>query len=167
MKLAASPKRQVDVVVAGDPEEMGYAQGSQLRDRIQGGRQILDQLEAFRLMKPAWMPYAIFRSLCERRAGRTLDRAFSRDFPDAKRRLEGVHRGSGVEINTLYLFAAMESMLSEKGSCATAPAFGACSALAVRRRRSATGEPVIVRNFDYLPLVCRTAWRRIPARSGI
>ena len=44
-------------------------------------------------------------------------------------------------------------MLSDVSRCTVVPAFGACSAVAVRGRRSATGEPVIARNFDYLPVV--------------
>ena len=37
--------------------------------------------------------------------------------------------------------------------CTVLPPLAACSAVAVRGRRSATGQPMIARNFDYLPLV--------------
>jgi predicted choloylglycine hydrolase len=44
----------------------------------------------------------------------------------------------------------LEPMLSSAAEITAPPA--ACSALAVRGARSATGEPVIARNFDYLPI---------------
>src|SRR5262249_3385978 len=53
----------------------------------------------------------------------------------------------------LHLLHALEPMLSDISRCSVVPAFAACSAVAVRGLRSATGEPVIARNFDYLPIV--------------
>jgi hypothetical protein len=44
-------------------------------------------------------------------------------------------------------------MLSDVNRCATVTTLGGCSAVAVRGSRSVTGEPMIARNFDYLPLV--------------
>src|SRR5262245_46331363 len=166
MSATEQSRCQVDAVVSGDAMEMGIAQGSQLRGKIQHARNVLEQLEAFRLMKPGWLPFTVFRKLCESKAARHLERGFARDFPEAQRRLKGISAGSGVGIGSLYLFAAIESMLSEKAGCAR-PAFGACSALAVRRSRSATGEPVIVRNFDYLQLVQPLyAMRKSQPRGG-
>jgi hypothetical protein len=56
-------------------------------------------------------------------------------------------------MNFLHLIHALEPMLSDVSRCSVVPAFGACSAVAIRGRRSATGEPMIARNFDYLPVV--------------
>src|SRR5205809_200922 len=39
------------------------------------------------------------------------------------------------------------------GDRAAVPCPGACSAIAVRGACSRTGEPIIARNFDYLPMV--------------
>ena len=54
-----------------------------------------------------------------------------------------------VEVSCL--FNALEPVLSSVGGCTACP--GACSAVAVRGSRSITGEPMVARNFDYLPLI--------------
>jgi hypothetical protein len=68
-------------------------------------------------------------------------------------RLQGIAAGAGSSVRSICLMNAMEAFL---GSCEertiSAPP-GACSALAIRGSRSASGEPIVAKNFDYLPLV--------------
>jgi hypothetical protein len=144
---------RIEVIVQGDPMEMGLAQGACLREKIQSSTGVLDQLEAFRILQPAWMPYRLYRRIAEGRAQRFLEPALLRDFPDAHLRMKGIAAGAGVTLRLLQLLHALEPMLSDVTRCANPPALGGCSAVAVRGRRSATGKPVIARNFDYLPLV--------------
>jgi hypothetical protein len=68
-------------------------------------------------------------------------------------RLTGMAAGAGVRLDFLYLLNAMEAVMSSVEAMTAIPAFAACSALAVRGGRSLDGEPVIAKNFDYLPLV--------------
>jgi len=144
---------RVEVVAKGDPFEMGMAQGTALKEKIQSSTEILKRLEAFRIMQPRWMPYTLYRRVCEQRAQSLLETPLKRDFPDADLRMQGISEGAGVEHRLLHLLHALEPMLSDVSRCTVVPAFGACSAVAVRGQRSLTGEPVIARNFDYLPLV--------------
>src|SRR5262249_28160712 len=65
-------------------------------------------------------------------------------------RLSGIAQGAGVDSERLWLLTAMEAMMSDQSDCTRVPPLGGCSALAVTGRRSAIGEPVIVRNFDYI-----------------
>src|SRR5207247_8681990 len=67
--------------------------------------------------------------------------------------MKGINDQSQISMGLLYLLHALEPMLSDVSRCSVVPAFAACSAVAVRGRRSATHEPIIARNFDYLPLV--------------
>jgi hypothetical protein len=101
MPTTATQSSLLETVAAGDPFEMGAAQGKCLREKIHAARNVLNQLEAFRLMKPGWMPFALFRRICERKATRALSRALEA-FPDAKRRLEGISAGSGVELRRMF-----------------------------------------------------------------
>jgi len=48
---------------------------------------------------------------------------------------------------------AMEAFIGSVKGRTVVPSPGACSALAVRGARSRTGEPIIAKNFDYLPLL--------------
>ncbi len=146
-----TPVTLVEAVCTGTSSDMGMAQGLALRDRIHAARSLLYQLESFRLRQPWWLPYPVYRWLAGRKAARMLGRPLARLFPETSLRLEGIAAGAGVGLETIYLYNAMEPLLSSVGGCTACP--GACSAVAVRGRRSATGEPVLARNFDYIPLV--------------
>jgi hypothetical protein len=158
---------KVEVVAEGDPLEMGSAQGQNLKEKIHLSPGVLAQLHGFRMQQPAWMPYALYRRVCESRAARFLEDPLRRDFPAAHLRLKGISEQSEMSMSLLYLLHALEPMLSDVSGCAAVPAFAACSAVAVRGRRSATDTAVIARNFDYLPLVqpLYTIRKSIP-RSG-
>lgn len=135
----------------GDPREMGAAQGAGAKAKILAARDALARLEAFRLQQPWWLPYPLYRRIAEGKAAKFLTAALDRDYPAMSQRITGLAEGSGLSRNALALFNAIEPMLSSVGGCTACP--GACSAVAVRGSRSATGEAVIARNFDYLPLV--------------
>src|SRR2546427_8123848 len=156
--LTAKSKEQgmhvgIEVVVEGRPLEMGSAQGAGLRQKIRSSPDVLAQLYGFRMLQPPWMPYALYRWISESRATRFLENPLKRDFPEAHLRMKGISEQSEISMGLLYLLHALEPMLSDVSRCAIVPAFAACSAVAVRGGRSATREPVIARNFDYLPLV--------------
>jgi hypothetical protein len=141
----------VEVVCRGRPREMGMAQGAGARNKIHAARQALEELEAFRLQQPRFLPYRLYRWLAEQKAARFLADPLQRDFPAMRERLAGIAEGAAVDPKAIYLFNALEPLLSSVGGCTACPA--ACSAVAVRGRRSATREPIVARNFDYLPLV--------------
>ena len=141
----------VEVICYGLPREMGFAQGTAVRSKICAVREDLIKLEAFRLQQPWWLPYGPYRWLAEQNAWRLLAGPLSRNYPDMSQRLEGIAEGAGVGLKTLYLFNALESLLSSVSGCTAC--LGACSAAAVRGRRSTIFEPIVARNFDYLPLV--------------
>lgn len=143
----------VECICGGDAHEMGVAQGEALRIKIAGAQQVLRQLEAFRLEQPRWMPYALFLRLAEGRASRSLVPALRRTAPDMLARVEGIARGACSPLRRLVLLNALEAMISSIAGRTLPALAGACSALAVRRRNVDGGEPVVVRNFDYMPAV--------------
>lgn len=140
-----------DADCSGDPRRMGRLQGSALAGKIQAARLALRELEALRLEQPWWLPFGLFLRLCERRAGLLMEPALAAGARDGAERLLGIAEGAGADPRTLYLLNSLEPFLSFlKGRFIASPA--ACSAVAVRGSRSATGEPMIARNFDYVPL---------------
>ena len=144
---------RVEVVCEGGPREMGVAQGAGLRERIHAARRQLAEMEAFRLVQPWWMPYRVFRRLAEWRAGRFLRDALARHAPDMARRLAGIAEGAAIAPDALYLFNGLEALMASVGDITAVPPGCGCSAVAVRGTRSATGEPILAHNFDYIPLV--------------
>lgn len=150
-----SPSRgapSVDVVCRGSPHEMGFEQGLALRTQIRGALASLRDLEAFRLESPAWLPFPLFRRLAERRVRKAWS-GLGKDHDGMSRKLDGLVAGSGLSRGSVWLLNALEPLVATVEGKTVVPPPGACSAIAVRGTRSADGEPVIARNFDYLPLI--------------
>jgi hypothetical protein len=150
----ASPLPQLDVVCSGTSYEMGFAQGTAAREKIQLARLELRRLDAFRMEQPRWMPYPIFLSFAERKVAALVRPGVAAAFPEMLARLQGIAAGAGVSLNTLFLFNGLEALMANVDGRISIPALSAaCSAIAVRGARSTGGQPMIARNFDYLPIV--------------
>lgn len=132
---------------------MGFEQGIACRAKLALIDPLLPRLEAYRLARPRWLPHWAFRRMAEARATRMVRRPLLRDDAECHARLEGISRGSGARLKQLYLINALECLMASPRRCTVIPPLGGCSAVAVRGSRSATGGPLIARNFDYLPLV--------------
>jgi hypothetical protein len=147
-----APTPTLDVICEGGAYEMGCAQGAAVRGKILHVLGALRDLEVFQLARPRWMPFDAFRRLAEHKIG-GLWKDLRRDSPDAADRLDGLAAGSGVPRRSVWLLNALEPLVARVEDKTVVPPLAACSAVAVRGARSATGEPIIARNFDYLPLV--------------
>jgi len=151
MHLKSPQPAVVPINCEGSAFEMGFAQGVAAKQQIHSARSALENLEAFRLQQPCWLPYRVYRWLADQKASRFLASPLARDYPTMNERCAGIAQGSGMSLKGILLINALEPLMSSVGGCTACP--GACSAVAVRPRRSTTGEPLVARNFDYLPLV--------------
>jgi len=157
MATNASPLQQsavprVECRCSGQPREMGRTQGTELQGKILAAYQSLRNLEALRLEQPWWLPYSVFLKLAEGKTEKSLVPALRQSNPAMLARLQGIAEGASLPLASLCLMNAMEAFIgSVEGRTVVSP-IGACSALAVRGSRSRTGEPMIAKNFDYLPL---------------
>ena len=131
---------------------MGLAQGAALQAKILGLRQQLRNLEAFRFAQPRYLPYALYLTLAEWKANNALAPGLQQYAPPMLDRLKGIATGAGATVRSLALMNALEAWLSQVQGRITVAPLGACSALAIRGSRSRDGEPIVARNFDYLPL---------------
>src|SRR5262249_24376472 len=133
------PAPSIECRCAGDDHEMGLTQGSALRQKIAELRKRMRELEPFRLKQPKWLPYPLFLNLAEWRAERAFGPALRDSASGMLARLQGIAAGAGSSVRSICLMNAMEAFL---GSCEertiSAPP-GACSALAIRGSRSASG----------------------------
>lgn len=148
-----SSRPAIECLCGGDPREMGFVQGQALRVKIDATRRCLRDLDAFRLVQPWWLPYPGFLALAERKAGRVLVPALECLDPGMLARLRGIAEGAGTSLGALCLLNSLEALLSTVQGRTEPVPLVACSAVAIRGSRSSTGEPMIARNFDYLPLV--------------
>lgn len=150
-ETSKKPRPTLNVVCRGSAREMGEAQGEILRERLPELFRSLACIEPYRLKQPKWMPYGLYRKFTERKARAYLASALA-DSPELAARIEGLARAAHVSIRSLSLFHALEPMLSAVDAESAHAASAGCSVMAVGKRRSAYGEPIIGRNFDYLPL---------------
>src|SRR3989442_6841025 len=105
----------IDVVCQGTSFEMGRAQGAALRSKILAARKALRALEAFRKQQPWWLPFPVYRWLAGRKARQFLAHPLRHHYPEFDQRLTGLAAGARVKPSTLYLFNALEPMLSYIG----------------------------------------------------
>ena len=104
--------------------------------------------------QPRWMPFPWFLVLAEQKVSRVVAPGIAAAFPEMHARLQGIAEGAAISLRSLYLFIGLEALMASVDGRITIPALAAaCSAVAIRGRRAADGQPVIARNFDYLPIV--------------
>lgn len=145
-----------EVVCEGTARQMGIAQGTALASNIREALEAVENLEAFRLMKPGYIPFPIFRRIAEFRAARFLNAAFRSTPLDAADRLRGIAEGAKISYSKLTICSLLEVALSDLVPLVTAGPNGlqaGCSAVAITGKASLTGHPIIAHNFDYLPIV--------------
>jgi hypothetical protein len=138
-------KRQVRLfTLHGDHYEMGYQQGLQAREAIRHLFSNLHQVESLRLEKPPLIPFRLFLSLAARRAMNEMLEDVASNSPRQKTRMEGIAKGAGIDEALLFMAMASELTLAKINY-----RLGACTAAAVSAEKSALGEPMIIKNFDY------------------
>ncbi|MBI4347447.1 MAG: hypothetical protein HY553_11370 [Elusimicrobia bacterium] len=151
--LAEAPRTvSPDLVCTGSPWELGFVQGKALAGRIHATRGDLSKLELFRLRQPWFLPFSAYRVVAERKARGLLELPLRREHPRGAERLSGIAAGAGLRLDSVLLLNAFESFMSAARERCTLPSPAACSAIALRGARTATGEPVLTRLFDYIPV---------------
>jgi predicted choloylglycine hydrolase len=140
-------KRQVRLFeLSGDHYEMGYQQGLHAGEAIRHLLENLHNLEVFHLEKPALVPFKVYVTMAVRRAVGEMWSDVSEYYPRQKARMEGIAKGADIEEPILFLALAAELMIAQ-----TNYRLGACTAAAVGAEKSALGEPIVMKNFDYPP----------------
>ncbi|HSG73136.1 MAG TPA: hypothetical protein VLA12_22165, partial [Planctomycetaceae bacterium] len=150
----------IEFTCRGTPYQMGLAQGDAFADKIRESFQTVAELEAFRLKKPFGLPFGMFRQIAERKARRFMDRAFAASPISARERLQGLADGARVPFRKVALCAAMEAVLGDLRPMTTTNAVrkigdtlqAGCSAMAISKTATQTGDPILAHNFDYLPV---------------
>lgn len=134
----------------GDPEEMGFQQGVAAKTAIASLMDDCANLEQFRVGWPNWLPNWLYLCLARLKGRWLLGSSLPRDYPNMSERLHGLATGSGAGKGIIYMANCAEAIVSQVHNRVVVPVAG-CSAIAVRDTRSHSGEPMIARNFDYVP----------------
>jgi hypothetical protein len=150
MERTPAASEGVQVICEGTQREMGKAQGKKMRATILKAIDTCLKDPTFREGWPAWVPTWVLVWVGKRRAAKLLSAPLRKDFPEMHERLIGMAEGSGLDLRLAYFCSAFEPILASKTGESVVPG---CSSLAVRGSKSATGETVITRNFDYVPII--------------
>ncbi len=144
---------------------MGRAQGEGTRDELSRLDEAVAELLAVGnrgpLGKAAQFLSPVLAGGMALIGGRLLAKDLAAHYPDQHTRLKGIAAGSGQTERRLYIGPAMELLLNR-----IVPA-KACTAMAVSRDRSATGEPMIAKNFDYPRAALEQYLARISRPTGL
>ena len=115
-----------------------------MREAIHHLHANLHYLEAFQVEKPSLVPFKVFLATAMRRVVGEMWGDISEQCPLQKMRMEGIAKGADIDESALFIALAGELALAQ-----TNYRLGACTAAAVDAERSALGEPMIIKNFDY------------------
>lgn len=147
---------QIDADCSGTPYDLGESLGESMRDKIGLATEVLANFETFRLGQPWWMPYMWYRRYAEREARNLLEPTVQQAFPKSAAVLAGMAAGANVNLETLYLFQALESLFvtmacgTESSPIAASPV-AACTAVGVTAGRSKSDRAIVAHNFDGVP----------------
>jgi hypothetical protein len=153
----------------GDHRDMGRDQGAACRGALAGLERVL---LAIALPHGGRLASALERvappvaGALGRVGRRLMTRDFARLYPEHLERMIGIAEGGAVPVHLLFVAPMVELTLNR--GVYTLPPPAACTAVAVTRDRSSTGEPIIAKNFDYPPAsnAVHLTRRSLPAAAG-
>jgi len=128
----------------GTHRKLGRTQGEKLRELIARSKDTLKESVEFELLKPEWMPADIFIKMGEILSMVKYAPHMRNNYPEQYRRLLGIARGARVPAGFVMLLSSFEIELNKVDF-----QLGGCSGAGISGARSASGEPVIIKNFDY------------------
>ena len=144
------------VECCGDAREMGRQQGEALRENVGAAMDAVGELEAFRMMKPGWLPMSWFRRMAERKAQQFMQAAFQAGPQDFGQRFIGICEGANLPQPKVALCCLLEAVMSDLTRSSQQRPNGlqaGCSAIAVTGMASLNGEARVMHNFDHVPSV--------------
>ena len=129
----------------GNHHEVGVQQGQAGRQQIREALEKIPNYEFVKLMKPRLLPTSLFITLAKRRAERLLKNDVFTYYPKQAQRLNGIAEGAEISLSTMFFLQGLELLIGN-------PSYRveACSTLAFGPSRTATGETIVAKNFDYL-----------------
>lgn len=131
----------------GTAQEMGRAQGAACREVLARLRDIaFDLIPSELARKPA--ARTVLRSVhavAATYARRSIGRDLATHYPLQRERLAGIAEGAGISERALFIGPFVEAVLDSTSYVMP----GACTAIGLTGARTASGAPLIAKNFDY------------------
>jgi len=133
------------VSVAGKHRDMGLEQGRQFsKDIKKTFRRVLD-FEGIKLVKPFFIPTPLFGYLVKKEITSGWLSNIKVIAPHQYERLLGIAEGSGTPAEELLSIQALEVMADD-----VSLVMNGCFSAYLAPHRTADGEPVLIKNFDFI-----------------
>lgn len=133
---------------AGTDDELGFQQGKEYGALIREGLHAVYGIEDLKKAKPALLPNSLFMAIAKRRLSRPVWEDVLKYHPGKAERFRALADGAGVGLRDVMFLQALEMLFMNPRSTG-----GGCTALAFGPEATATHEPIVAKNFDYLPLL--------------
>jgi hypothetical protein len=135
-------------IATGSPYRVGVELGRQEAERIHAAYDTLGDLVAFTARKPWWMPFPLYRSVAMWQARNGFESKVRRHYPSYHSCMAGMADGADVDLATMYLFLAIESVGPRSEVKEVDPPFAGCTAVGLAGDRTTNGEPLVAHNLD-------------------
>jgi len=132
-----------DVTCTGNSYDMGFQQGKRYRHKILRNEKILEETELFRKFVPSFIPLPFLLNTAKKFIPLFIPSVLSTE-KHIMQRLDGIADGAGVNRELIFLAQTLEIILDH------IPYNLGCTTVAISPERYITGEPVIIKNFDFL-----------------
>lgn len=133
------------LAVSGSPRDMGRRQGSEFAADIKGTFKRVLGFEGIKLVKPFFLPNAVFGWLVKREITSKWLSNIKVVAPHQYERLEGISESSGAPLAELLSIQALEVMADD-----VSLVIEGCFSAAFAPSRTSDGEPVVIKNFDFI-----------------
>lgn len=137
---------------------MGVQQGKAVRELMLRTLKDIPNFVEMKLIKPKVVPMQLFLWIARSYATKAMENDIAHCYPRQAERLKGVAEGVGIDLPWVF-FAHMMEIKIDFGAVVRIPA---CTSIGLCPERTATGETMIGKNFDYpnhfspLLFTCRT-----------
>jgi len=131
---------------SNDHYDIGLQQGHAVSTLLQDVCKQMAKLEAVKILKPKLLPASLFLFLTKKKAAKIFKKDIYTYYPRQAQRLEGIAKGAGIDLPTLFLIQAAELLINIRKSDYH---IQACTSLGFGPRKIKTDEAIIGKNFDY------------------
>ncbi len=139
------PARFLDC--AGSHYMVGIEQGRLAKQAIHAAWEIFSDSQHLEMNRKArFAPKALYLIHCQQKAENFLKKMVKNALPEQHERIRGIAAGADIAEKIIYLLHGMEMELMPKAS---SYALGSGIVIGVKAEATTTGEPVLIKNFDY------------------
>lgn len=146
-------KERIEVFqLEGSEYDMGKKQGEYYQNSIHQMHQQLTHSEEFLAAKPFLIPKFLFIKLANLFSSKMIENPIKDNLPSQWTFLEGLSEGANISISKLLFLQAIDALGTQisnyKNSENDSFSINNCSAVGVVGKRTNTGKPLIIKNWD-------------------